>query len=64
MVTILKLPKINLNKKLPKPEISDILIIIGVIFLARGLYMIYPPSMFIIIGILAIWIGLPGKAVK
>lgn len=60
----LKLPKINLKIKLLKPDFHDILIIFGGIFLGKGLYMIYPPAMFIIIGIVVIWLGLPGKVVK
>jgi hypothetical protein len=64
VVNSLKFPKINLQIKLPKPDFHDFLIIFGGIFLGKGLYMIYPPSMFIIIGVAVIWLGLPGKVVK
>jgi hypothetical protein len=55
--------KINI-KKLPKPDYNDIFIVLGDVLLGKGLHMIYPPLMFIVIGAAIIWLGLPGKAVR
>ncbi|MCG1029303.1 hypothetical protein J5S49_13480 [Virgibacillus halodenitrificans] len=41
-------------------DLSDILIIIGLLFLAIGIYFISPPIMFIVIGTVVFLIGLYG----
>jgi len=44
--------------------LPDILMIIGFISVAYGLWQIYQPAMFIICGALVILLGYPRKAVK
>jgi len=44
-----------------KSTIQELLIIAGTAMVGKGLYMIYPPSMWIIVGGFAIYLGLPGK---
>lgn len=44
-----------------KPDISfkDLLILGGLYMIGKGLYMIYPPAMWIGIGIVLFWFGFP-----
>lgn len=46
-------------------EFKDILIFIGIIMAARGIYMVYPPAMWLSVGVFLIYLGWPkAKAVK
>jgi hypothetical protein len=47
-----------------KFDLSDLIILLGGISISVGLYMIYPPLMFLFAGSSLIWVGLPGKVVK
>lgn len=42
--------------------LEDLLLLVGVAMLARGLWLIYPPVMWIFVGLLLMWAGLtPGR---
>ena len=45
-------------------NIKDVLMLIGVIMAGKGLYMIFPAAMWLILGIFIIYLGWPKKAVK
>lgn len=57
--------------KLPRPRLPTLqvvnellrllLLLTGLAMVARGLWLIYPPAMFIICGICLFWAGLPPK---
>ncbi len=47
------------NLKRPDISIKDILIIGGIIMVSKGLFMINPSYMWIGIGILLFWLGIP-----
>lgn len=49
------------NIKIPDISLKDILIIIGICMIGKGLFMIYPPAMWIGIGIFLAWLGLPKR---
>ncbi|WP_176716847.1 hypothetical protein [Paenibacillus polymyxa] len=53
----MKKPKL----KITLDHIRELLLICGFFMAARGLWMIYPPAMFIICGAILVWIGLPAK---
>jgi len=42
-----------------KPDIHDVLIVAGVGMAAVGLWMVYPPAMFIAVGVGLLWLGMP-----
>ena len=52
--------------RIPPKYISfkDILMLIGLIMIGRGLYMVYPPSMWLIVGAFVIFLGWPKRTVK
>jgi hypothetical protein len=51
--------------KIPKiVSFKDILMFIGLFMAGKGLYMVYPPSMWLIIGMFLIYLGWPKRAVK
>jgi hypothetical protein len=45
-------------------DIKDAFTILGAFLMSKGLYMIYHPLSYIVIGLALIWMGLPRKAVK
>jgi hypothetical protein len=45
-------------------NIKDMLMIIGLIMVGKGIYMIYPPAAWIVIGGFFIYLGWPCKVVK
>lgn len=46
-------------------EISDkITVLLGIAMIGIGLYMIYPPAMFIVVGAILSFPGMPRKKVK
>lgn len=45
-------------------DINDALLICGAILISKGLHMIYPPLAYIAVGLIVMWMGLPGKGVK
>jgi hypothetical protein len=46
------------------PDFKDLLLTAGLIMALRGLYLIYPPAMWIIGGIFIIYLGWPQRVVK
>lgn len=50
--------------KLDFLDFNDFLLLFGSFMLGKGIYMIYPPAMFIVVGLTALWLGWPGKVVK
>ncbi len=54
----------KIKKSLPKLDFNDFLLLIGVAMLGKGIYMIYPPAMYIAIGVVALWLGWPRKVVR
>lgn len=45
--------------KIRLDHIQELILVCGFLLSARGLWMIYPPSMYIICGVVLVWIGLP-----
>ena len=60
MKLALKLPNIRLpNREKTSDFISELAILAGFLMLGYGLYLIYPPAMFIICGACLMWFGFP-----
>jgi hypothetical protein len=46
-------------------DFKDILISVGIIMAAKGIYMVYPPAMWVMVGVFFVYLGWPAaKAVK
>jgi uncharacterized membrane protein len=60
MKLALKMPNIRLpSREKTSDFISELAILAGFLMLGYGLYLIYPPAMFIICGACLIWFGFP-----
>lgn len=58
----LKLPRIRLpSLKIQNDIIQELAMLAGFLMVMRGLWMIYPPVMWIVGGL---WLALPGKKVR
>jgi hypothetical protein len=51
------------NIKLSPEFIKETCLVAGFLMLLRGLWLIWPPAMWIIGGVCLMWFGLPGKQV-
>ena len=51
------------NIKLSPEFIKETCLVAGFLMLLRGLWLIWPPAMWIIGGVCLMWFGLPGKRV-
>lgn len=45
-------------------DFKDILMFIGLAMAGKGIYMVYPPAMWFVVGIFLVYLGWPTKAVK
>lgn len=58
----LKLPKIRFHSlRIKREAAQELAILAGFLMVARGLYMVYPPAMWIICGL---WLMFPAKRVR
>ena len=64
MKLALKMPKVRLpSREKISDFISELAIVAGFLMLGYGIYLIYPPAMFIICGACLMWFGFPkGRA--
>ncbi|WP_164848743.1 hypothetical protein [Paenibacillus sp. DCT19] len=47
--------------KVTLDHIREFLLVCGFIMAAYGIWMIYPPAMYIICGIVLMWVGMPNQ---
>ena len=43
---------------------KDVLMIVGLVMAGKGMYMVYPPAMWLVLGMFIVFLGWPTKAVK
>lgn len=55
----------NLGQKITSSvDFKDILMLAGLTMAGKGIYMVYPPAMWFVIGTFIIYLGWPAKVVK
>lgn len=59
----IRLPSINISRDKAQDTAQEIAFWAGLTMVSKGLYMIWPPLMWIIFGLGLIWFSLPGKKV-
>ena len=62
MTVKLKLPRFRVLKpRITTKHVKEACLAAGLLFLARGLWLIYPPAMWLVCGVVLIWLAMPER---